>query len=253
MELDVKKITGEASGRKVTLPEDIFAIKPNDHAIYLAVKAEDANRRAGTHSTKERGDVSGTGKKPWRQKGTGNARAGSVKSPLWRGGGIIFGPRPHKYTQKLNAKVKRLARKSALSYKSLEGRIHVVEDFGNTFEEVPTTKKMYTILCNLGLAKKGKVGAEHASLVLNPAKASSEKPETKRLERVLLLVDKKAKADRDEKYDITYENFRKSCRNIPALTVKVADDISTRDILRADYLLLQEGVLTNISKAFGQN
>ncbi|PJB01899.1 MAG: 50S ribosomal protein L4, partial [Ignavibacteria bacterium CG_4_9_14_3_um_filter_36_18] len=115
MKIDVLKIDGSASGENIELADDIFAIEPNDHAIYLAVKAYLANQRQGTSKTKERGEVRGGGKKPWKQKGRGGARAGTTRSPLWVGGGTIFGPRPRDYRQYLPKKLKRLARKSALS------------------------------------------------------------------------------------------------------------------------------------------
>lgn len=143
MTLDVYKIDGSKSGESVELKDDIFNIEPNDHAIYLAVKAYLANQRQGTHKSKERSEVSGGGKKPWRQKGRGGARAGSSRSPLWVGGGTIFGPRPRDYRQDVNKKVARLARKSALSYKAKGEQIFVVEDFGF---ETPKTQKFAGML-----------------------------------------------------------------------------------------------------------
>lgn len=143
MNVDVYKKDGKVSGEKIELADDIFGIEPNDHAIYLAVKAYLANQRQGTHKAKERGEVRGGGKKPWRQKGRGTARAGTTRSPLWSGGGSIFGPRPRDYAQKLPKKVKLLARKSALSFKVKEQQLMVVEDF--TFEQ-PKTKEFVSIL-----------------------------------------------------------------------------------------------------------
>jgi len=129
MKLDVYKIDGTQEGSSVELSKDIFGIEPNDHVIYLAVKAHLANRRQGTHKTKERGEVRGGGRKPWNQKGRGTARAGTIRSPIWIGGGTIFGPKPRNYRQKLNKKVGQLARKSALSYKAVANQIMIVEDF----------------------------------------------------------------------------------------------------------------------------
>ena len=143
MKLDLYKTDGTASSKKVELDDNIFGIEPNDHAIYLAVKAFLANQRQGTHKTKERAEVSGGGKKPWKQKGRGGARAGTTRSPLWIGGGTIFGPRPRNYRQNLNKKVKSLARKSALSYKVKDEQLYIVEDFN--FEE-PKTKEFINIL-----------------------------------------------------------------------------------------------------------
>lgn len=148
MELEVLKITGEKTGRTVQLDDAIFGVTPNDHAIYLDVKQILANRRQGTHKTKHRGEVSGSTRKIKRQKGTGGARAGSIKNPLFRGGGRIFGPQPRDYSLKLNKKLKRLARKSALSYKAGAGKILVVEDF--TMER-PKTKDFLGILKSLNL------------------------------------------------------------------------------------------------------
>jgi len=151
MTLDVLKIDGSKSGEKVTLADSIFAIEPNDHAIYLSVKAYLANQRQGTHKTKERSEVRGGGKKPWKQKGRGGARAGTSRSPLWVGGGTIFGPRPRDYRQDLPKKVKRLARKSALSYKVKDEQLVVVEDFSI---DKPKTKEFVKILNALKIEGK---------------------------------------------------------------------------------------------------
>jgi large subunit ribosomal protein L4 len=146
MTLDVLKIDGSKSGDKIDLSDNIFAIEPNDHAIYLSVKAYLANQRQGTSKSKERGEVRGGGKKPWKQKGRGGARAGTSRSPLWVGGGTIFGPRPRDYRQDLPKKVRRLARKSALSYKAKDSQLLVIEDFNI---EQPKTKEFSKILSAL--------------------------------------------------------------------------------------------------------
>lgn len=151
MTLDVLKIDGSKSGEKIELAENIFGIEPNDHAIYLAVKAYLANQRQGTHKAKERAEVRGGGKKPWRQKGRGGARAGTTRSPLWVGGGTIFGPRPRNYRQDLPLKVKRLARKSAFSYKVKDEQLIIVEDFN--FDQ-PKTKDFVKILDSLKVSGK---------------------------------------------------------------------------------------------------
>ncbi|MEZ5105993.1 MAG: 50S ribosomal protein L4 [Draconibacterium sp.] len=151
MELSVLNIEGKETGRKVTLNEQIFGIEPSDHAIYLDVKQYMANQRQGTHKTKERGEVAGSTRKIKRQKGTGGARAGSIKSPTIRGGGRIFGPRPRNYGFKLNKKVKQLARKSALTYKASENSILVLEDFNF---EAPKTKQLVAIKSKLQIADK---------------------------------------------------------------------------------------------------
>jgi len=151
MNIDIYNKDGKVSGEKIELSDDIFGIEPNEHAIYLAVKAYLANQRQGTHKAKERGEVRGGGKKPWRQKGRGTARAGTSRSPLWVGGGSIFGPRPRDYTQKLPRKVKMLARKSALSSKLKENQLMVVEDF--TFE-LPRTKEFVSMLNAFNITDK---------------------------------------------------------------------------------------------------
>lgn len=151
MELDVLNISGESTGKKVKLSKEIFGIEPNDHAIYLDVKQIMANRRQGTSKAKERGEVVGSRKKIKRQKGTGTARFGDIKNPIFRGGGRVFGPRPRNYGGKLNRKVKELARKSALAYKVKNNQLMVVEDFNL---EAPKTSEFVAIQKNLKLDDK---------------------------------------------------------------------------------------------------
>lgn len=151
MELAVFDITGKKTGRKVNLDEKIFGIQPNDHAIYLDVKQFLANNRQGTHKAKERSEVTGSTKKLKKQKGSGSARFGDIKNPLFRGGGRIFGPRPRDYHFKLNKKVKALARSSALSYKAQNNQILVVEDFSL---EAPKTREWLSIHKNLKIEDK---------------------------------------------------------------------------------------------------
>ena len=151
MEVKVIDKTGKDTGRKVQLSDSIFAIEPNNHAVYLDVKQYLANQRQGTHKAKERAEVTGSTRKIKKQKGTGTARAGSIKNPLFKGGGTVFGPRPRSYSFKLNKSLKRLARKSAFSIKAKESNIVVLEDF--TFE-APNTKNFINVLNDLGLANK---------------------------------------------------------------------------------------------------
>lgn len=151
MNVSVVKYSGEDTGRKVSLSKEVFGIDPNDHAIYLDVKQFLANQRQGTHKSKERAEISGSTKKIKKQKGTGTARAGSIKSPIFRGGGRAFGPQPRNYGIKLNKKVKELARKSALTYKAKDKSISIVEDF--TFE-APKTKEYTKMLSSLSVADK---------------------------------------------------------------------------------------------------
>ena len=151
MELKVYGINGNETGRTVIVNEELFGTEPNDHVIWLAVRQYLADQRQGTHKSKERSEVSGSTKKLKRQKGTGGARAGDTNSPTIKGGGRVFGPRPRDYRFKLNKKVKRLARLSALTYKSRENNIIVVEDFSF---EAPKTKKMIEILSALKVQDK---------------------------------------------------------------------------------------------------
>lgn len=151
MEIKVLNISGQETGRMIQLDDAIFAIEPNDHAIYLDVKQILANGRQGTHKAKQRNEVSGSTRKLKKQKGTGTARAGSIKSPLFRGGGRVFGPVPRDYSFKLNKKIKQLARKSVLAYKAVENAIFVVEDFSF---DTPKTKQFLTLCNNLNVADK---------------------------------------------------------------------------------------------------
>lgn len=158
MEVAVVNISGKDTGKKVVLNDAVFGVEPNDHAIYLAVKQFMANHRQGTHSSKERSQLSGSTRKIKRQKGTGTARSGDIKSPLFKGGARVFGPHPRDYHFKLNKKLKTLARLSALSYKAQDEAIVVLEDFNF---EAPKTKAMVEMLNNL------KVNNEKTLLVLN--------------------------------------------------------------------------------------
>ncbi|TAF09752.1 MAG: 50S ribosomal protein L4 [Flavobacterium sp.] len=151
MEVKVLDINGKETGRKVQLSDSVFAIEPNKHAVYLDVKQYLANQRQGNHKAKERAEVAGSTRKIKKQKGTGTARAGSAKNPLFKGGGTVFGPRPRSYSFKLNKNLKRLARKSAFSLKVKESNLVVVEDF--TFD-TPNTKNFINVLKSLGLENK---------------------------------------------------------------------------------------------------
>ena len=151
MEVKVLDIKGKDTGRKVQLSDSVFGIEPNKHAVYLDVKQYLANQRQGTHKAKERAEVAGSTRKIKKQKGTGTARAGSAKNPLFKGGGTVFGPRPRSYSFKLNKSLKRLARKSAFSLKAKESNIVVVEDFNF---DTPNTKNFMSVLSALGLENK---------------------------------------------------------------------------------------------------
>lgn len=151
MKLAVVDIKGKETGKEVELSDAVFAVEPSDHAIYLDVKQHLANKRQGTHKSKERAEISGSTRKIKKQKGTGTARAGSIKSPIFKGGGRAFGPRPRNYSFKLNKGLKRLARKSALSYKANDKAISVIENFDF---EAPKTKEFIDVLKALGLENK---------------------------------------------------------------------------------------------------
>ena len=148
MKLKIYKTDGKATKRSVSLDAAVFAVEPNDHAIWLDVRSIQAAGRQGTHKTKERGEVRGGGAKPWRQKGTGRARVGTIRSPLWPGGGRVFGPRPHKYSVGVNRQTKRLARRSALSYKAQAEAIRVLENFSF---DAPKTQDLAALIGALDL------------------------------------------------------------------------------------------------------
>lgn len=148
MKVKVYSKDGKETGREINLSDNVFGIEPNDHAVYLTVKSYLAAQRQGTHKAKERNEIARTTKKAFRQKGTGGARRGDMKSPLVRGGGRVFGPKPHSYDLKVNKKVKDLAKKSALAYKAKDGNLIVVEDFSLS---APKTKEFAAVLNNLNL------------------------------------------------------------------------------------------------------
>jgi len=191
MELVVHSKSGQATDKKVLLDDSIFGIEPNDHAIYLDVKQYLANQRQGTHDSKERSDVTGSTRKIKKQKGTGTARAGDIKNPLFRGGGRVFGPHPRDYSFKLNKKVKRLARKSALTYKAIDNEILVVENFKL---DKPKTQEFVNILRSL------KIDNKRTLLVL------SEKDENIYLSTRNLQKTKVVSADSLNTYDILHAN-----------------------------------------------
>lgn len=205
VKLEVKKIDGSGTGEQIELKTEIFGIEPSKHAMWMAVVAELANSRQGTSKTKTRTEVSGGGKKPWRQKGRGTARAGSTRSPVWVGGGRTFGPEPRQYTKKLTKKMRSLARRSALAVKAKAEKIVLVEDFN--FEN-PKTKDMLNIL---------------KAFELDATKTLILTPDTN---KAVFL----------------------SGRNIPKLSVKEAGYFSTRDVVKADTLIIQKSALAKISE-----
>ena len=187
MKVDILKIDGSPLGKKCELRDDIFGIEPNDHVLYLSVKSYLANQRQGTHKAKERGEVRGGGKKQWKQKGRGGARAGTIRSPLWVGGGTIFGPRPRDYREELPKKVVKLARKSAFSHKVKANQLVVVEDF--KFDS-PKTKEFVKILNNLKISGK-------KTLVLTNGNLADVYKSGRNIPKVKIL-----EADKASAYDI---------------------------------------------------
>jgi large subunit ribosomal protein L4 len=182
MELKVYKIDGTESGETVNLPESVFGVEPNTHLIYQAVRTYLSNQRQGTHKAKERSEVHGGGKKPFRQKGTGRARQGTSRSPIMVGGGTIFGPRPHKHTLTLPKKASRLARKSALSLKAKENEIIVIQDFNF---EAPKTKDLFNILKGLKIEDK-------KTLLLVPSKNETVYKSGRNIPKLNVLISDKA-------------------------------------------------------------
>ena len=203
MELKVLNIKGKETGRKVKLSADVFGIEPNDHAIYLDVKQYLANQRQGTHKSKERAEIAGSTRKIKKQKGTGTARAGSIKSGLLRGGGTIFGPVPRDYGFDLNKKVKRLAKRSAFSAKAAEKKIRVMED---QIIDVPKTKVFKSILKALKLE----------------------------IDKALFITGN------------VNDNAVSSARHIPNAKVISANELSTYELVNADYIVLFESAIDTI-------
>jgi large subunit ribosomal protein L4 len=191
MEIKVLNKEGKATAKKVSLTKEIFAIDPNDHAIYLDVKQYLANQRQGTHQSRERGEIAGSTRKIKKQKGTGTARAGSIKNPLFRGGGRVFGPRPKSYGFKLNKKLKVLARKSALSYKAKDKNIMILEELSF---KTPKTKEFLSVIKSL------KVDSERALFV------TSERDNNTLLSSRNLKNAKVITADKLNTYDILHSN-----------------------------------------------
>jgi large subunit ribosomal protein L4 len=207
MQVDVINKDGQTAGQ-IELDDEVFGYEPNEHVMHQAVVAHLARKRQGTHKTKIRGEVRGGGRKPWRQKGRGTARAGSTRSPIWVGGGTIHGPKPHKYNVKMPRKLVRIAKKSAYSLRLQENNLSVLEDF--TFDNIKT-KEMAKVLKNLNL--------DHEKSVLVLLKGNDN-------------------------------NILLSGRNIPNLTVKSFDTISTYDLLRHKKIVLFKGAIEPLVNAF---
>lgn len=207
MKLKVFNKEGKETSKELELTKDVFGLEPNDHVLYLDVKQHLAAKRSGTHKAKERGEVKGSTRKIKKQKGTGTARAGDIKSPIFRGGGRIFGPRPRNYGFKVNKKTRSLARKFALSYKAKDQKLIVVEDFN--FDQ-PKTKDFANFLSGLGIDGK----------------------------RSLILLNE---VDR---------NFALSSRNIAKTEVMDATKFSSYEVLKAQYLIVNESGVKAIEESF---
>lgn len=211
MEVAILNKAGEDTGKKVELKDSIFTAEPNDHAIYLDVKQYLANQRQGTHKSKERGEITGSTRKIKRQKGTGTARAGSIKSPIFRGGGRTFGPRPRNYGFKLNTKLKRLARQSALAYKAQENKIAFIEElnFETSSPEAPKlTKQMAALRNNITIADR----------------------------RLLIVLPEQNK------------NVYLSSRNLQDVEVVVASELNTYQVMRSSAVLFADGAVEVLDK-----
>ena len=208
MEINVLNIAGKETGRKIELNDAIFGIEPNDHAIYLDVKQYLANQRQGTHKSKQRNEVSGSTRKLKKQKGTGTARAGSIKSPLFRGGGRVFGPVPRDYSFKLNKKLKQLARKSALAYKARTNAIYVLEDFNF---ETPKTKEYINILKNLNLVDKKSIlvlSEPNKNIYLSSRNLQKQKVATTSNLNTYEIVDSSALVLVESSVDVLHKMFQ---------------------------------------------
>jgi large subunit ribosomal protein L4 len=213
MKLDVKTAAGGKAG-VVDVPDELFGIEPNTAVMHQVVTAQLAAARSGTHSTKTRAEVAGGGAKPWRQKGTGRARQGSIRAPHWRGGGVAHGPKPRDYRQRTPKKMIRLALRSALSDRAAEGKVLVVDDWGIT---EPRTKDAIELLTTLGLRIRGERDA-----------------------RVLLVLE------RDE------EAVWKSFRNLgERIQIVIPDELNTYDVLVNDWLVFSKGTLESAVQRFG--
>jgi large subunit ribosomal protein L4 len=222
--LSMKKADG-GSGGSVDLPDEIFGIEPNVAVMHQVGTAQRAAKRAGTHSTKTRSEVRGGGAKPWRQKGTGRARQGSIRSPQWRGGGVAHGPHPRDYSQRTPKKMIRLALRSALSDRASEGKLIVVDDWGVT---EPKTKSGVKLLTDLGLRNVRRP----ASDVLDPAKPRRTHGGFERNPRVLLVLFR------------TEQAVWKSLRNLgERVQVLLPEELNTYDVLLNDWLVFSKASL----------
>ncbi len=245
MEVSVLNIKGEDTGKKVVLNDAIFGIEPNDHCIYLAVNQYLAAQRQGTHKSKERSEIAGSTRKLIRQKGGGGARRGDIKSPVLRGGGRVFGPRPRDYWFKLNKKVKALARKSALSYKAQQNAIVVVEDFDF---EAPKTKDGVALLNNL------KIEGKKTLIVLSEVKKNVNLS-VRNIQRVGVALLNNLKIEGKKTLIVLSEvkkNVNLSVRNIQRVEVMTASALNTYKVMNANVLVMTENALKLVDETFNK-
>lgn len=268
MKLEVFDINGKGLGREVELPANVFGLELNEnheHVVYLAVKQYLAHQRQGTHKSKERAEIAGSTRKLYRQKGTGSARKGSIKSPVLRGGGRVFGPRPRTYSLKLNKKVSRMARRAALTNKAKENRILVVEDFQM---DAPKTSKYLQFLSSLN-AGEGTLADVKSILMLNAPKApvapeapvkvkgrgrkKAQQAEFNKAYTAAMatfegeLKNYESALEAYENEVISkYENIALSARNIPNADVINAKDLNVYEVMNADYIILAESAIEQI-------
>lgn len=270
MELKVYNINGEELNRTVDLPDGIFGLELNEkheHVVYLAVKQYNAAQRQGTHKAKERAEIKGSTRKIKKQKGTGTARAGSIKNPLFRGGGRIFGPRPRNYNIKLNKKVKQLARKAVLSAKAKEGKIIIVEDF--TFDK-PQTKAYLNMLNKLSISENKSLlmldAPQPPAMVVAPKKPTKVRGAAKkaslkaRMEEYATAMTQynsdveaynTALAAHEEKLDASYSNVVLSSRNIKGANVADATTFNVYEVMNANVVVLSESSVEKIKEVLG--
>jgi len=270
MKLEVLNINGESLGREVELPENIFGLELNekhDHVVYLAVKQFLANQRQGTHKAKGRAEINGSTKKIKRQKGTGTARAGSIKSPVFRGGGRVFGPQPRSYGIKLNKKVKTLARKAVLSSKATEGSIVVVEDVNF---DAPKTKAYLSFLHNIkvGENKKSLLVLDTPAAPVAPAKPALPTKTRGAKAKANFATAMKSYSEGLAQYkndivsyeqslesykatlDTSYDNVVLSSRNISKASVADVRNLNVYQIMNANTLIISESALTRLAELF---
>jgi large subunit ribosomal protein L4 len=275
MKLEVFNIKGESLGRDLELSDNVFGLELNekhDHVVYLAVKQFLAAQRQGTHKAKERGEIQGSTRKIKKQKGTGTARAGSIKNPVFRGGGRVFGPRPRNYGIQLNKKVKQLARRAALSAKAQEGAIIVVEDF--TFD-APKTKQYLNVLNSLKVGETSLVDTKSLLVVdapealVAPTKPAVPKKPRGAKKRAAFAENMKKYSDALAQYkadkksyeasleahmdlvDTTYDNIVLSSRNIQNATVADAKLLNVYEIMNANCLVLSESAAKKLAEMLG--